>query len=69
MDRLHKGDVGKHRLLVRRRRIRHQAHGTDAVLDRVQQCQPGEDADRQGLLFRLQRSPGRDIVGERHLFR
>ncbi len=39
MHRLHEGDVGKHRFLMRRCRIGHQRHRADAVLDRVEQGQ------------------------------
>ncbi|MNT53923.1 hypothetical protein D3C72_1910430 [compost metagenome] len=54
---------------MRRLHIGHQANGADAVLDGVEQCQPGEDTDGQFLFFRLQRSPGGNVVGERHFFR
>lgn len=69
MHRLHKGDVGQHRLLVQRVRVRQQRHRADGALDGVQQRQAGEHA-HGGLLFLVVEGvPARDVVGHRNLLR
>ena len=69
MDRLHKADIRHYRLFVRGQRITHQRGRTHGILNGVQQRQAGKDADCQLLLGMAQGLPGRNIVGERHLFR
>ena len=69
MHRLHKADVRHHRLFVRRQRVTHQSRCANGILNGVQQRQAGKDADRQLLLGVAQGLPGRNIVGERDLFR
>ena len=69
MHRLHKADIRHHRLFVRRQRIAHQSRCTDGILNGVQQRQASKDADRQLLFGVAERLPGRNIVGERNLFR
>ncbi|MPL99020.1 hypothetical protein SDC9_45233 [bioreactor metagenome] len=67
MHRLHEGDVGQHRLLMRGDRIGHQRGRAHGVLDRVQKRQPGEHPDRQPLLVLGQLRPALDVVRQRHL--
>ena len=59
MHGLHEGDIGKHCFLVRRHCIGHGSHGADAILDRVEQRQPSEDANGGLVFLGLQRRPAR----------
>ena len=69
MHRLHKADVGEHRLFVRGQRIRHQRRRADGVLNRIEQRQSGEHANSKLLFHWRQRLPGGNVVRQRHFLR
>src|SRR5690606_38617874 len=63
VHRLHEGDVGVHRLLVRGDRVRDQRDRTDRTLDGVQQREAGEHAHREQLLVSGECVPRLHVVG------
>ena len=69
MHRLHETDIGQHRLLMRRLRIRHHRGRADGILHRVQKRQPGKDANGQLALLGAQGGPALHVIRQRHLFR